>query len=277
MTEDQTNKGYVYYNKIIPMGCYPFWTVSEDDYRQIMLGEYRNYNPYSFLYFQPILNSDPDFMKGNIGKLENVDWKGFSNENGIVPTTPFLLETYPNNWTFFKDHIAQKDVYFTFDHISLWKLVDVQQSKPLEIHLRKVDRKRIVKKNSVFMIMPFHYPALDSLYSSIKDLLKTEMQINLKRADEFLENDIVIETVYREIELSEFLIADTTFDNKNVFYEIGYASALNKEIISIQDFCIAKSVYFDRAHIRHLNYHLNELEKFYSDLKNTIIAIRSKI
>lgn len=276
MQISQTN-GYIFYNKIIPNGCYPFWTVSDEDYRKIMLGEYYILNPQCNLFFKPIEMLVALNIKGNIGKLENVDWKGFTNENGIVPTTPSLLESYPNDWTFFNNYRDNKDVYFTFDHISLWKLTNVQQSKPLEIHLRKVDRKRIVKKNSAFMIMPFNYPALDSLYSSIKDLLKIDMQIDIKRADEFLENDIVIETVYREIEQSEFLIADTTFNNKNVFYEIGYAAALNKEIISIQDFCIAKSVYFDRTHIRHLNYHLNEIEKFYSDLKNTIIAIRNKI
>lgn len=276
MNNTQTN-GYVFYNKVIPNGCYPFWTVSNEEYRKIMHGEYININPYCYLFFKPIETLDASNIIGNIGKLENLDRKGFENENGIVPTIPYLLETYPNSWTFFNDYREQKDVYFTFDHISLWRLIHVLQSKPIEIHLRKVERKRIVKKNAAFMIMPFRYPQLNSLYVGIKDFLKSSMNIDLKRADEFLENDIVIETVYREIEQSEFLLADTTFENKNVFYEIGYAAALNKEIISIQDFCIAQNVYFDRAHIRHLNYHLNEIEKFYSDLKNTIIAIRSKI
>ena len=271
-----TNEGYIFYNKKIPMDCYPLWDISDDDYKKIMTGEYRLINPYPYLFFYPVKNLDANTIVGNIGILENIDWKGFKNEDGIVPTIPKFLENYANNWNFFLDHLKNKDVFFTFDHITLWKLVNVFQSKPLVLTLHKIERKRITNKNSAFMIMPFGNPKLNSLYYGIKEFLKTEMQIDLNRADEFLENDIVIETVYREIEQSEFLIADTTYENKNVFYEIGYAAAINKEIISIQDFCISERVYFDRSHIRHLDYHLDTLERFYKDLKNTIISIRKK-
>ncbi|HRP03084.1 MAG TPA: hypothetical protein PLE30_10605 [Candidatus Kapabacteria bacterium] len=275
-SKDKEVKGCIYYDKIIPEGCYPFWFVSEEEYNLIRIGQNRNINPNCHLFFKPKEYLDSYTLIGNIGKLENIDWKGFKNEKGIVPTKPYLLETYPNDCTFLNEHLAKKDVYFTFDHITLWKLENVVQSKPLLLTLRKIEQKRITKKNSAFMIMPFAYPSLNSLYYGIKEYLKSVMNIELKRADEFLENDIVVETIYREIEQSEFLIADTTFENKNVFYEIGYAAALNKEIISIQDFCISKSVYFDRTHIRHLNYKIDTLESFYSDLKNTIIAIRLK-
>ena len=124
------------------------------------------------------------------------------------------------------------------------------------------------------MMMPFGFSKLDSLYYGIKDYLKSELDIIIRRADELLENDIIIETIYREIEQSEFLIADTTKCNKNVFYEIGYADALNKNIISIQDFCEADRVYFDKVHKRHLDYHRDSIESFYTDLKYTIEAIR---
>ncbi|HNL05722.1 MAG TPA: hypothetical protein PKK18_12800 [Chitinophagales bacterium] len=84
--------------------------------------------------------------------------------------------------------------------------------------------------------MPFKFHDLNNLYKvQIKDFLKQELNIAIFRADDFNGNDIIIETIYRQIEQAELIIAEITHNNKNVFYELGYASALKKEILMIQN------------------------------------------
>ncbi|HRI31833.1 MAG TPA: hypothetical protein PLQ21_09900, partial [Candidatus Kapabacteria bacterium] len=90
-------------------------------------------------------------------------------------------------------------------------------------------------------------------------------------------NDIIVETIYNQIEISEFIICETTYDNKNVFYELGYASALNKEILTIQNEKISNNFFFDRAHIRTITYNLDEIDIFHDRLRKSVIAIRDKV
>ena len=104
-----------------------------------------------------------------------------------------------------------------------------------------------------------------------------DFKIQIFRADDFNGNDIIIETIYNQIEQSEFVIADISHPNKNVFYELGWASAMEKEIITIQNQDIEQNVFFDRSHIRTRLYSLDNIPELQRQLKNDIIAIRQKM
>jgi len=128
------------------------------------------------------------------------------------------------------------------------------------------------------MIMPFHKNDIGKFYfENIKPFLVDNMKIDIYRADDFKDNDIIVHTIYKLIEESEFIIADTTHENKNVFYEIGYASAIGKEIIIIQNRKTEQKLFFDRAHIRAIMYEPNDIETFHFELKSTIESIRDRI
>ena len=130
------------------------------------------------------------------------------------------------------------------------------------------------------MIMPFRHAELNTLYKDhIKDFLLNdeELKIEIFRADDFNGNDIVIETIYNQLEQSEFVIADISHSNKNVFYELGWATAMNKEVITIQNKDIEENIFFDRAHIRTRLYSLDNISELQRQLKNDIIAIRDKL
>ena len=103
------------------------------------------------------------------------------------------------------------------------------------------------------------------------------MNIQVLRADDFSGNDIIIDTIYNQIDLAEFVIVDTSYENKNAFYEFGYAAAKEKEIITVQNTDIEKSLFFDRVHIRAILYSLENIKNFKKQLKNSVEAIREKL
>lgn len=178
---------------------------------------------------------------------------------------------------FIREFLKREDVYFTFDNVTLYKLINVMSSSPLNFLLERVDNPPKTNRNTAFMIMPFKYKGLNEFYNKrIKQFLLDELEIRVLRADDFNGNDIIVDTIYNQIEKSEIIIADTTKCNKNVFYEIGWAVAKGKEIITIQDEKLDKQLYFDRAHIRAIFYSKSQINQFQERLKNDIIAIRDK-
>lgn len=202
--------------------------------------------------------------------------------SGIVGTNdshyPKSLDTITTNLTFFKDYLERKPVYITYDNISLYILTEIHETVPLTFFFKKINNPPPMAKNTAFMIMPFRFDKLNDLYKNhIKPFLKNELQIDILRADDFNGNDIIIETIYRQIELAEIIIAEITHSNKNVFYELGYASALKKEILMIQDKTTNSDSFFDKQHIRTQRYDPSDINQFQFELKANLIAIKSKL
>jgi hypothetical protein len=58
---------------------------------------------------------------------------------------------------------------------------------------------------------------LDKFYkTNIQGYLQERLAINIYRADDFRNNDIIINTIYALIEECEFVIADTALEKKIV-------------------------------------------------------------
>lgn len=213
-------------------------------------------------YFKITKRLDNNFIEGYLGRTDNEH----AFHDSFIP-----------NLTYFIDFNNRKKIYFTFDKISLYQVMEIIPEKPLRFILKRLDSLKAFKKNQSFMIMPFHDSKLDKFYNdNIKFFLKDKMSIDIYRADDFRDNDIIVQTIYTLIEESEFIIADTTLENKNSFYELGYASALGKEIITIQNKTTEKNLFFDRAHIRAILYDPEDIKSFNFDLESTIKSIRDR-
>lgn len=87
----------------------------------------------------------------------------------------------------------------------------------------------------VFILMPF-----DEVWSDrIRDLIdrscatfKTEgFELELERADEIAKPGRITEQIVEAIRRADLIIADITGNNPNVMFELGFADALNKPII----------------------------------------------
>ena len=79
------------------------------------------------------------------------------------------------------------------------------------------------------------------------------MGIIAQRVDEqTFHNETILERIYNQIGAADFIIADMTGRNPNVFYEVGYAHAKGKTCVLITK--DAADIPFDLKHHRHIVY-----------------------
>ncbi len=114
-----------------------------------------------------------------------------------------------------------------------------------------------------FIIMPFS-EEFDDIYNlGIKQVCE-EQGVEASRLDEQLFHEGMLERIYQEIENCDFIIADLSDKNPNVFYELGYAHALGKLCLLITK--NTSDIPFDPKHKRHIVY-----RKSIVNLKNMLI------
>lgn len=102
-----------------------------------------------------------------------------------------------------------------------------------------------------FVMMPFSEEFDDVFKIGIKETAEKE-GVRAYRLDEELFNEGMLEKIYSEIESADFIIADLSNRNPNVFYELGYAHAIGKLCILITE--SADNIPFDLKHRRHIVY-----------------------
>jgi len=140
---------------------------------------------------------------------------------------------------------------------------------------------------NAFVIMPFSKDFDDIYQIGIKETAKLE-GINAYRLDEELFQEGMLDKIYLEIEKCDFIIADLSNKNPNVFYELGYAHAIGKLTILLTN--NSEDIPFDLKHKRHIIYgksisnlkillqkNLSWAKKEIEQLKNTSLDIEFKI
>lgn len=85
-----------------------------------------------------------------------------------------------------------------------------------------------------FVIMPFDKRFARIFFECIRPACK-RLGIDAIRADETHEPGKIIDQIIRLIKDSLFVIADISQKNDNVFYELGYAHALNKDAVLLSN------------------------------------------
>ena len=102
-----------------------------------------------------------------------------------------------------------------------------------------------------FVLMPFT-SNFDDIYKLGIQAACQEAGVLAERVDEQTYSETILERIYRQIQVSDFVIADMSGKNPNVFYELGYAHAKSK-------FCTlltqsVDDIPFDLRHHRHIVY-----------------------
>lgn len=103
----------------------------------------------------------------------------------------------------------------------------------------------------VFVLMPFSEEFEDIYEAGIKPACK-DAGAFCERVDEQIFREKILDRVYNQIAAADIIVAEMTGRNANVFYEVGYAHALNKQVILLtQD---ADDIPFDLKHYTHIIY-----------------------
>jgi hypothetical protein len=94
---------------------------------------------------------------------------------------------------------------------------------------------RIFTTPNVFVIMSFASSGeYKDLYAAIKRVCSDKkFNYDAKRVDESNLNKRIIPEIHRQVRQCAFVIADVTEQNPNVFYELGFADGLAKEVILV--------------------------------------------
>lgn len=92
---------------------------------------------------------------------------------------------------------------------------------------------KIVTTPNVFVVMSFKESGqYKDLYASIKRVC-SEFDYDAKRVDESNLHKRIISEIMKQVRQSAFVIADVTESKPNVFYELGFADGVGKEVILV--------------------------------------------
>jgi hypothetical protein len=92
------------------------------------------------------------------------------------------------------------------------------------------ETKFAVRQPRVFVVMPFSEP-YDTFYRAVIRKVAKQEQFDLVRVDEIRGPGNILEDIRRQIATAHVVVAEISSPNTNVFYEVGYAHALNKPVI----------------------------------------------
>jgi hypothetical protein len=107
-------------------------------------------------------------------------------------------------------------------------------------------------KPFVFVLMPFANEFDDVYRLGIRAACE-EAGAYCERVDEQMYEGTILTRIYNQIALARLVIADMTGRNPNVFYEVGYAHALDKRVILLTQ--NEADIPFDLEHYPHIVYH----------------------
>lgn len=132
-----------------------------------------------------------------------------------------------------------------------------------------------IEEDMCFIVMPFSIESLNIVYEDfVKPVVTERCNLRSIRGDDVFGSNVIMEDITKSIQKARLIIADLTSRNPNVFYEVGIAHALNKQVLlmtqSIDD------VPFDLRHRRALVYEYSprgckKLEKdLYENLRDML-------
>lgn len=140
----------------------------------------------------------------------------------------------------------------------------------------KMDYK--LDSNLCFILQAFRDPLNKIYYEIIKPTVES-CNLVCRRADEIRSTTAIILDIFKSICEARIVIADLTYSNPNVFYELGMAHTIGKDTILIyQKEQQQHQIPFDLSHIRRIEYDDTAIggKKLEKDLKETITSIIGK-
>ncbi|WP_170971951.1 hypothetical protein [Rhodobacter sp. SY28-1] len=152
-----------------------------------------------------------------------------------------------HDWEFSRTHWAVKEP-------DLFRaIITAMQPQQNQAIVFNVPDKSAIQRDQISVMMPFDR-GFDGTYEAIRRAGAT-VRMRVNRADNIWEHHAIIQDIVSLIARSQIIVADCTGMNPNVFYEIGIAHAIGREVILITQ--NMDHIPFDLRHLRALTYHPN--------------------
>lgn len=152
-----------------------------------------------------------------------------------------------NDFEFSRNHWAVKDV-------DLYRFL-LRNIRPRRQHptVFQIPEHENIEPALASAMMPFDV-GFDPVYVSIQQAAEN-VGLRCRRADDIWEHAAIIQDVVALIDRSRVVVCDCSGRNPNVFYEVGIAHALGREVILIAQ--SEEDIPFDLRHLRYIRYHNN--------------------
>lgn len=121
-------------------------------------------------------------------------------------------------------------------------------------------------KPFVFVLMPFHKD-FDDVYEFGIRAGCDEAGAYCDRVNEQKFDEMILQRVYNQIAKADIIVAEMTGNNPNVFYETGYAHALNKRVILVAE--DESGIPFDLRGYPYILYQ-GQIKKLKAELKDKV-------
>ena len=120
-------------------------------------------------------------------------------------------------------------------------------------------------KNTCFVVMPIGTQKVGDRTITQEELkkkygyiiknavLQADSTLEVIRADEVINSSSISNDIFMNLMNSKYVIADITYPNPNVFYELGIRHAISYRTVLIREKC-AEKVPFDISHLRYIEY-----------------------
>lgn len=120
--------------------------------------------------------------------------------------------------------------------------------------------------------MPFA-EKFQPIYEDHIQRIVTEAGLSSQRADEIASTNLITWDIWERINKARFLIADLTDRNANVFYEVGLAHAISKDVILLTQ--NMGDIPFDLQSLRFIVYEYSPrgMVEFEKKLRSAILAL----
>lgn len=162
-----------------------------------------------------------------------------------------FVNIYIQEWEVLRDrHLLALDQLRRVEDLVLERIEERRSMLVQPIFSGRVDQAIV---NRAFVLMPFSEPWSNRIYRVISEVFR-EMGLSVARADELTGMD-VLEDIWYGILSAQYVIADLTARNPNVFYELGLAHVVGKRVIMITQ--SVGDVPFDVRRFRFIEYQDN--------------------
>lgn len=193
------------------------------------------------LYYEPQTRAFAMAGFGVAGQLCSIlTWAGskWTNHAGIGASSQII----PNRSYKFKVTVVGSSATMTVDNVNVLGTTLPYSLPRGQTGIWCVGENDILIKNykvsrqpgKVFVVMQFT-PPYNELYSDVIIPVCEDLGLIVVRADETYGPGLIVADIAQKIIEAKVIIADITPQNPNVYYEVGYAHALNKPTILIAE------------------------------------------